>query len=243
MRSVARALRVLKSFGPGRSKATLAELARASGLAPSTAVRIVQTLKDEGFLSRLEDGSYTYGPAILHLGLAAKESIELVEMAGQHLERLSAATGETTNLGVSDGESGVLYLDQRLSTYSLRAHSWLGRTVPQVGTAIGAAMSGNVNATGWVLAPTTLEVGVTALAAPVYDGTGVIIAAINITGPTERVLSRAEEFADYLTSETADLTRRLGGKWPFATPPEQRIPSSGQITPTVKPQPRDGGTE
>ncbi len=217
VRSVARALNILKVFRHGRAKATLAELARASQLAPSTTLRIVQTLEDEGFLSRLDDSSYTCGPALVQLGLVARNSLELVGAAGPHLERLARSTGETTNLGVPDGEGGVLYVDSRPSSYSLRAHSWLGRTVPQEGTAIGAAIRGDVNRAGWVIALKTLEAGVTALAAPVFDPSGTIAAAINITGPSERVASRCDEFAADLSREAMALTESIGGRWPYST--------------------------
>lgn len=215
VRSVARALRILKIFGPARPKATLTQISKAAELAPSTTVRLLQTLEEEGFLTRLEDGSYTYGPAILHLGLLARDNIQLVDLAGPHLERTTAMTGETTNLGIPEGEAGVLYIDQRLSSFALRAHSWLGRTVPRAGTAIGAAMQGDVNAEGWTVAATTLEAGVTAVAAPIHDETGEIVGAINITGPTERVLKRAHEFGTYLAGEAASLTHKIGGTWPY----------------------------
>jgi len=216
VRSVARALRILKAFGPERHKATLTDLARASNLAPSTTIRIVQTLEEEKFLSRLEDGSYTYGSALVRLGLAARESFQLVDVAGPHLSRLTHLTGETTNLGVPHIGDSVLYIDNRPSSHSLRAHSWLGRTVPQEGTAIGAAIQGRVNDFGWVIARTTLEPGVTALAAPIFDQNAAVVGAINITGPSERVLQRYEAFAVDLSREAAALTKEIGGTWPFA---------------------------
>lgn len=214
VRAVTRALRILKSIGPGRSGASLTDLARSSGLAPSTTLRLVQTLEDEDFLNRLEDGTYTYGPAVLHLGLAARESVEILALAGRHLENVTAETGETTNLGVPTAHDEVLYVDQRVTKQALRAHSWLGQTVPQEGTAIGAAVRGLVGEEGWCMARATVEPGITALASPVYDHSGAIVAAMNITGPTERVLPHSEEFGRCLAREAAELTRRIGGTWP-----------------------------
>lgn len=214
VRSVVRALRLLKVLGSDRSGASLSEFAREGGLPPSTTLRLLQTLESEGFLSRLEDGTYTFGATILHLGLAAKESIQLVDVAHEHLDRITQSTGETTNLGIRASATGVLYVDQRLSQHSLRSHSWLGRIVPIDGTSIGAALEGRVNAEGWTATAKTIEVGITAIASPIYDHSGEIVAAINITGPTSRLVDRVEKCGRLLAQETAAATSRIGGTWP-----------------------------
>lgn len=246
VRSVARALRLLKVLGPDRTRATLSEFAREVDLPPSTTLRLLQTLESEGFLSRLADGTYTFGTTILHLGLVAKESVQLVEFTHPHLDRITKSTGETTNLGIRDSATGVLYIDQRLSRHSLRSHSWLGRIVPIDGTSIGAALEGKVNEEGWTATARTIEEGITAVASPIYDRSGAIVAAINITGPTSRLLSRVEECGRLLAQEAATVTSRIGGSWPhYVTKvgPERNTARGAEEDEARETEPDDGSRD
>ncbi|HEU5406111.1 MAG TPA: IclR family transcriptional regulator C-terminal domain-containing protein, partial [Gaiellaceae bacterium] len=57
-----------------------------------------------------------------------------------------------------------------------------------------------------------LEVGLSALSAPVLAADGTAIAALSISGPTSRLTAeRIEELAPQLRDEAAILTRRLRG--------------------------------
>ena len=69
----------------------------------------------------------------------------------------------------------------------MRHSAWLGRGVPFKRTAIGAAMSGRVGARGFAVSRRTLEPDVTAIAAPIRDRGGSIVAAINVMGPSYRI--------------------------------------------------------
>lgn len=54
------------------------------------------------------------------------------------------------------------------------------------------------------------EEGVSCLAAPVRDYTGLPIAAISVSGPTERIASRASEIGVRVAETAVSLSRRLG---------------------------------
>jgi DNA-binding IclR family transcriptional regulator len=53
--AVARALAILKTFGPERRELTLTELATATDLYKSTVLRLAATLEEGGFLTRGDD--------------------------------------------------------------------------------------------------------------------------------------------------------------------------------------------
>ncbi len=63
---------------------------------------------------------------------------------------------------------------------------------------------------GWALAVDELDVGLTALAAPVRDADGDIVASVSVSGPTFRFdAARVEELAPLLLAATAEVSRRL----------------------------------
>lgn len=57
------------------------------------------------------------------------------------------------------------------------------------------------------------EEGVSCLAAPVRDYTGLPIAAISVSGPTERITSQTSEIGGRVAEAAASLSRRLGYVW------------------------------
>lgn len=63
IQSVQRALRLVEAVGAADGRAQAKELARAVGLTLSTTYHLLRTLTHEGYLRRLDDGSYVLGPA------------------------------------------------------------------------------------------------------------------------------------------------------------------------------------
>jgi IclR family transcriptional regulator, acetate operon repressor len=69
----------------------------------------------------------------------------------------------------------------------------------------------DVRRSGFATSIDELEVGLSAMAAPVRGVHGEVIAALSISGPTLRMTpERIEELRPILTSEAASLSRRLG---------------------------------
>jgi urocanate hydratase len=211
VRAVQRALSVLDCLSDGRSKMTLSEAARLTGLPISTVSRLLATLEGAGFLRRSAFG-YACGTRLMQIGLNALKNISSYEAAEPHLVSLTEITGETCYLGIPGDDGSVVYVRQSMSPRSIRHSVWLGRAVPLQGTAIGAAMSGNVNAEGYAATRQTLEPDVTAIAAPVRNADGSIIAAINLTGPSYRI-SDADmvRFGRAVVGAAAAIAKDIGG--------------------------------
>lgn len=186
VRAVERALQVLGCFSDGRAKVTLSEAARLTGLPISTVSRLLATLESGGFLRR-SGSTYACGTRLIQIGLNALQNLSAYEVAEAHLTRLTEMTGESSYLGVPGDDGYVVYVRQSLSSKSIRHSAWLGRTVPVKGTAIGAAITGNVGKFGFTATRQTLEPDVTAIAAPIHGSEGSIVAAVNLTGPTYRI--------------------------------------------------------
>ena len=64
IQSVQRALRLVEAVAALDGRAQAKELAREVGLSLSTTYHLLRTLTYEGYLSRLDDGSYVLGPAL-----------------------------------------------------------------------------------------------------------------------------------------------------------------------------------
>src|SRR5262245_55231427 len=167
--------------------ASLTELARQADLAPSTTTRLLKVLERYEFVRRGPDRLYRLGPQSLQLGLTALRDMSLYEAARPHLHILAEETGESVQLGILIRNGEVLYVDRVASHHMVQATSWVGRTVPLDGTAIGAAIQGRVYSTGYTATRHTIEPDVSAVAAPIFDKNNTIVAAINVIGPTYRI--------------------------------------------------------
>ncbi len=63
---------------------------------------------------------------------------------------------------------------------------------------------------GWAVATDELDVGLTAVAAPVRDAHGDVVASVSVSGPTFRFgRSRVEELAALVTAATAEVSGLL----------------------------------
>ncbi|MDZ5079114.1 IclR family transcriptional regulator [Nesterenkonia sp. HG001] len=201
-RTVARALELLAAVCDA-GDLPLADAARRTELSSSTALRLLRTLEGAGFVRRDPDGTFRPGLRIMQLGAQALSSESLVSLAADPLRRLVEATGESCYLsvphlrGARDGHG--IYLAMEEGTHSVRHTSWVGRTVPLDGTAVGAVLRGEAPTdgpeAGYVVVEDAVESDVTAIAAPVRVATsaetgpeaGAIVAALSIVAPSYRM--------------------------------------------------------
>jgi IclR family pca regulon transcriptional regulator len=162
--ALARGLEVIAAFRPGRPVMTLAEVATATGLARPTARRILLTLEELGYVRTAERG-YSLTPRVLDLGVSYVRSMGLWEVARPHLERLV--------------ELAALSPDELERVLAEPTRSGL---VPrwQPGRAERDAVLREVRARGWALTDEQLALGIRSVAAPLRDGSGRVIAGVNV---------------------------------------------------------------
>ena len=156
------------------------------------------------------------------------------------LSTLAAESGETINLAVP-AVLGANHLAQVDSRHMIGAANWVGRTVPfhpgangKVFLAFGAAVLppgelarftphticerehlmaalDTIRAVGYATAIDEIEVGLSAVAAPVRGATGVCVAALSISGPSFRLgPSQLDHMGALLVEQAAVLSTRLG---------------------------------
>ena len=96
---------------------SLKELARVSGLHPSTAHRILNDMVVTRFVDRVEPGTYRLGMRLLELGNVVKSRLSVREAALDAMRALHRKTQQTVNLSVRQGDE-IVYIDRAFSERS-----------------------------------------------------------------------------------------------------------------------------
>jgi DNA-binding IclR family transcriptional regulator len=180
------------------------------------------------------------GSAALRFARSGAGREDLVELAQPSMRRLSEESGETANLIVARpaGTEAIAQLDGR---HLLGATNWLGRQLPLHATAAGkvflafgdaalpdGALAAHGPATivdrdrlareletvreeGYATIVDELEDGLSAVAAPVRDRDGAVIAALSVSGATLRLPpARLRLLGRVALEQARALSARLG---------------------------------
>lgn len=219
--AIERAAQLLVRVVEAPQPPSIGELSARAGLPKSTTSRLVGALERQGLVERLGTrGRLRPGPVLLRYA-SRDASQALVALAQPSLRRLADESGETINLAVP-GPEGVEHLAQEDTAHLVGVTDWVGLRVPFELAANGKcflAFGGGevedaelIRSRGYATSIDELEVGLSALSAPVLDADGTAIAALSISGPTSRLTAeRIEKLAPLLKDEAAILTRRLRG--------------------------------
>ena len=113
-----------------REEIGISELSIRLAMPKATIYRFLQTMKTLGYV-RQETDSERYGLTMkmFELGTKALQYPDLVELAKQHMQRLSDATGETVHLGMLI-DSEIIYVHKLDSRHMLGMYSRVGRRAP-----------------------------------------------------------------------------------------------------------------
>ena len=167
------------------------------------------------------DLRYVARPVCEHLAMAAGETATLDVLVGDVIVPIEQATASTSLVSVNwlgrrtpvhctasgkailaFGPDGVRDRLLNLPLLGLTPHTITGRAELQ-------AQLEEARRSGVARTQEELEVGLDAIAAPVFDAGGDVVAALDVSGPSHRLRAGAE--LDRMTREgAADLSRRLG---------------------------------
>jgi IclR family transcriptional regulator, KDG regulon repressor len=210
-------------------------VARMLGREKTQVSRTLATLAEYGLVDRDPDTrAYRLGWRIYAMAQTAG-SRHLLDSARPLLAGLVARFGEGAHLSVLQGGEVVTVLSEQ-SPHAVRAVNWIGRNTPADCTSAGKALLLDRTAAelealfdagtarrlagaiaeardrGYAIADEEMETGLTAAAAPVRDGHGRIVAAINVSGPSFRVRSRLAEIGAGVAAAAAELSAALSGR-------------------------------
>lgn len=197
----------------------LSQLALAHELAKSTTSRLLGALEKQGLVQRDRSGAYLPGSVLTRFARQRNHELDLSMKMHPVLETLAEKTGETANLAIA-GNGHVELIDQVDGRYLLGATNWVGTKVPYHCSALGKVLlaygvvkipNGRlekraprtittrpallvelelVRRQGFATIKDELEEGLVAVAAPVRDADGNVIAAISVSGPTPRIADK-----------------------------------------------------
>lgn len=137
--SVGNALELLKMV-KAEQGIRVAEAARALGVSPSTAHRLLAMLSFHGFVTQnATTRAYVAGPALLELGLAVVRGTSVRERARPVIEALHARIDETVNIAILDGPE-ILVIDAVRPDRFVRVGPRVGHRSPAHWNATGKAL-------------------------------------------------------------------------------------------------------
>jgi IclR family transcriptional regulator, pca regulon regulatory protein len=139
--SLSKGLRVLESFTAERTEMTLSEVAKAAGIDPGTAFRMLNTLVSLGYIARAPEGKrFRLTLKVIDLGLHAIGRSDLRELSRPILRSLVGEVSEAASVGVLDG-SDILYVERvRAGLTRLGVDIRIGTNIPAVSGVIGHAI-------------------------------------------------------------------------------------------------------
>lgn len=236
VRAVERALDVLLCFAEG-SEWGLTEIAGRVGLHKSTVFRLLATLEAKGFLKRDEaTEKYRLGLSVLELSAHLSRSDDPSVVLLPEMERLRDELGETVSLYVRDRSERVR-IQAVQSTQAIRRVADVGARLPlSVGASSkvllafaepgvrGGVMSDpnwpaglqrqafakqldDIVASGYATSFEEREPGAAAVSAPIFNRSGKLVAALSVSGPSNRLTpDRMHEHAHTIM----EAARRMG---------------------------------
>jgi DNA-binding IclR family transcriptional regulator len=240
VQSVDRAVTVLEILAR-EGEAGVTEIAVELGVHKSTAFRLVAALENRGLVAQhMDRGKYRLGVGILRLAGATTARLDLVQESRPICERLAQEAGETINVAVlADGF--VLYLDQVAGPSALQTRNWAGQRLDLHATSNGKVLLAylpdarvaeplerytehtvvdladlekqldEVRRCGYATTVDELEFGLTAVAAPIRNLEGRVIAALSASGPSFRLTGdRLTATINAVCAAADEISRRMG---------------------------------
>jgi IclR family acetate operon transcriptional repressor len=225
-------MQILNELARARSELGTNEIARRTGINVSTISRILATLAEGGLVEHVPStGRYRLGLGVVRLANAARDGQDIQSVARPYLTELAGLLAETATLSVP-GEHEAFTLDFVQSPLTVRSVAEVGRTSVAHATAVGkvflsrggtlphgelAAFTrrtitdrdvlelevARVRELGWAQACGEREADMNAVAVPVLDRAGELVAILGVQGPAARFGAEAIAIAAGLLADRA----------------------------------------
>ncbi len=243
IQSLARGLKILELLA-ATDKVSITEVADQLNVDKASASRLMQTLANYGYAEKDRDTQrYRLGPKIVELSQSLLARMPFRDEAKPYLRELVAITNECAHLAIA-AQGQVLYIDQVDSPATLRVNADIGHLAPLHCTALGKVLLAfgdvplptaltahtprtitdqgalkmhleQVRRQGYAIDDEEYDYGVRCIAAPVYNLNGEMVAAMGISGPSNRMsLETISTMAAKVTGVAQALSDHLSFKRP-----------------------------
>lgn len=218
VQSVERAFSILSAFAADRNSLSVIEIAAETGLPRATAYRLLHTLQGLG-LVRAVEGRYELTHRVLELGAGYAGPSGISGISQPVLDRLSLTFGEHTALGLLDGDHVVaVAVASAMRSRLLSVAIQVGQRLPAETTAMGRILLAEagglgkfgvqIRKNGFVIVNGSLEPGLRAIAVPVSDRQGTVVASISVACNAGRatLADLRKKFLPQMVASAQELT-------------------------------------
>ena len=235
-----KALRVIEALAASEEPRGVAELGRALGLTQSNTFRILSTLAEQGYVrAHGESGRYALTLRVWEHGVKVIDRHPTRRVALPHMRMLYGKVSETILLAALES-TDVLYIGKVESDNPIRASARVGQRASSWKTASGLSMLSfqpesvlqeimgsavfagsseselrekvaEVKSRGYAMSVNGTRVGVSSIAAPIWNGEAAPRAAISVSGPAERFTrERMAEVGVLVLNSATQVSESLG---------------------------------
>jgi DNA-binding IclR family transcriptional regulator len=203
---------------------TLADLVDRTAIPRPTAHRLAVALEHHGLLERDDDGRFRLGARLLRWGGEVDPLLQGAQAAVVSLRdatqvsaqvyrrqgdgRLCIAAAEPA-AGLRDSVPIGSVLTMRAGSAAQVLVAWLSHDDVRAAVRSAAftrADLGRVRSRGWAHSVEQREPGVASISAPVRDDQGTVVAAVSLSGPTDRLARPSKSQISALLKAAADLS-------------------------------------
>jgi IclR family pca regulon transcriptional regulator len=205
VQSLERGIAVLTAFDANHPTMNLTEVAKRCGLPRSATRRFLHTLVDLGYVTS-SGRQFELTPQVLELGYSYLPKLSLADIVRPHTERLARALGASVSVAVLDG-TDVRYVHRVNAPSALAVAIRVGSRIAAHRTGLGRVLLASlpperlagqgahhldpaereqlvlaleaVREQGWSYVDQLLDVGVRAVAVPLYARDGSVVAALS----------------------------------------------------------------
>ncbi|MFT6775144.1 MAG: IclR family pca regulon transcriptional regulator [Paracoccaceae bacterium] len=134
----AKGLSVIETFGAGRQRQSISQVAAAAGLDRATARRCLLTLAQLGYAEH--DGKYfTLTPRVLRLGAGCLAAMPLPQLVQPWIDRLSEEIGQSSSVSILDGPE-IVYIARAAQRRVMAIALMPGSRLPAFCTSMGRVL-------------------------------------------------------------------------------------------------------
>ena len=205
----------------------VSDVAERLGISAPGAHRLLAALRERGYAEQDPHSSrYSIGLRAFGLATLSASRRDLRAKALPHIRELNEATGETVHLAVHD-DGWVVYLEKAESRHPVAPVSRIGDRAPAQLVATGRAILSWLPGTdldpeiveetrrnGWALNLDSWREGVSGVAAPIRDWTGLVVASVGCCLPSRRL---TDETRPLIVEKSVTTAERISAELGFVS--------------------------
>ncbi|GIM46973.1 IclR family transcriptional regulator [Collibacillus ludicampi] len=239
VRAVERALDILLCFAGTETELGLSDIAKKVNLHKSTVHRLLSSLENKGFIRRHpHTDKYRLGWSVLELVSNVYQSDDLSSIVVPEMTRLRDLLGETISLYIRAGNERIR-IQAVESNQPVRRVANIGRRLPLYVGASGKILLAwddresvlqlfddpswprdldreeflvsldKARANGYAVSIEEREPGAAAVAVPIFDRDGTLIASLSVSGPVGRFTNEAVKRFAEAAKRSADMIMKM----------------------------------